>query len=131
MAEFLTMGEGWWVTEMGDDQAYPVYVVRGPRPEGRGSRLCAVAGGGEALDLLLEARAVEAVGSESADRYLEKTVGIRRMHVVPFAVASVPADGRGKFGKFGVEVLVEQVDGKPLKVIGMRQVRVPAKGGRR
>jgi len=131
MAEFLTVGEGWWVTETGDNEAYPIYVVRGSRPEGRGSRMCGVAGGGEALDLLLEARALEAVGAGTADRYLEKTVGVRRLHVVPFAVASVPADGRGKFGKFGVEVAVEQVDGKPLTVLGMRQVRAGAKGGKR
>lgn len=137
MGEFTTVGDGWWVTEMGDDQAYPVYVVRGPRPKGRGSRLCGVAGGGDALEQLLEARAVDAVRSTDAvdaslaDRYLEKTVGIRRVHVVPFAVASVPADGRGRNGKFGIEVAVEQVDGKPLAVIGMRQIRVHAKGGKR
>ncbi len=131
MGEFVTVGEGWWVTEMGDGQAYPVYVVRGPRPFVRGTRLCGVAGGGEALSMLLEAQAVEDVRSGPADGYFRKADGIRRLHVVPFSVASVPADGRGRFGMFMYEVAVEQVDGKPLRVIGMRQIRVPTKGGRR
>jgi hypothetical protein len=131
MAEFLTVGEGWWVSETGDDESYPVYVVRGPRPKGRGVRLAGVAGGGDALEQLLEARAMDAMKSGPDDRYLQKTKGHRRLHVVPFVVSSVPAAGRGGFGKFRVEVVVEQVDGKPLAVLGMRQVRAGTKGGKR
>ncbi len=130
MGEFVTVGDGWWVTEMGDDQAYLIFVARGPRPEGKGARLCGVAGGGDALEQMLEARAVEAVKDGPADRYLKKTAGIRRILVVPFAVDAVPA--RGKPGRIAIAVSLEQVDGKPLAVTGMEKVGAgEARGGRR
>ena len=123
MAEFVTQGEGWWIAEIGDDEAYPVYVVRGPAPKGRGSRLCGVAGGGEALEQMLEARAVDAVRGVPIGRFLARSGGLRGVHQVPFAVDVVPASARSRRLGFMAIVSVEQVDGKPLAVTGMRQIR--------